>query len=75
VRKAAGLHPNTILEGWLYETTRLTTLSFLRGERRRHFREQEAYMQSILQESRRESSDERNKHILHTAHSSYNVRL
>jgi RNA polymerase sigma factor (sigma-70 family) len=50
-RKAAGLRPGTILEGWLHETTRLTALSFLRGERRRQFREQEAYMQSTLQES------------------------
>jgi RNA polymerase sigma factor (sigma-70 family) len=50
-RKAASLRPNTVLEGWLYETTRLTALSFLRGERRRQFREQEAYMQSTLQES------------------------
>jgi RNA polymerase sigma factor (sigma-70 family) len=50
-RKAAGLRADTILEGWLYETTRLTALSFLRGERRRQFREQEAYMQSTLQQS------------------------
>ena len=50
-RKAGSLRPNTILEGWLYETTRLTSLSFMRGERRRQFREQEAYMQSTLQES------------------------
>ena len=50
-RKAANLGPNTILEGWLHETTRLTALSFLRGERRRQFREQEAYMQCTLQES------------------------
>jgi RNA polymerase sigma factor (sigma-70 family) len=50
-RKAASLRENTILEGWLYETTRLTALSFLRGERRRQFREQEAYMQSNLQEN------------------------
>lgn len=49
-RKAGTLRPNTILEGWLYETTRLTALSFLRGERRRQFREQEAYMQSTLTE-------------------------
>jgi RNA polymerase sigma factor (sigma-70 family) len=48
-RKAASLRGDTILEGWLYETTRLTALSFLRGERRRQFREQEAYMQSTLQ--------------------------
>jgi RNA polymerase sigma factor (sigma-70 family) len=50
-RKAAGLRPDTIVAGWLCETTRLTALSFLRGERRRQRREQEAYMQSTLQES------------------------
>src|ERR1017187_2962032 len=50
-RKSARLRPDTILDAWLFETTRLTALSFLRGERRRQFREQEAYMQSILQES------------------------
>ena len=50
-RKAAGLRPDTVLEAWLYETTRLTALSFLRGERRRQFREQEAYMQSTQPES------------------------
>jgi RNA polymerase sigma factor (sigma-70 family) len=50
-RKAASLRTHTILEGWLYETTRLTALSFQRGERRRQFREQEAYMQSTLQET------------------------
>lgn len=48
-RKAAGLREGTVLEAWLYETTRLTCLSFLRGERRRQFREQEAYMQSTLE--------------------------
>jgi len=50
-RKAASLRPDTILESWLYETTRLTALSFRRGERRRQFREQEVYMRSTLQES------------------------
>jgi uncharacterized protein (TIGR03435 family) len=50
-RKAGSLRPDTVLEGWLYETTRLTALSFLRGERRRQFREQEAYMQSTLPDS------------------------
>ena len=35
-RKSASLRPDTILDAWLYETTRLTALSFLRGERRRH---------------------------------------
>jgi RNA polymerase sigma factor (sigma-70 family) len=47
-RKAAGLRADTRLEGWLHETARLTARSFLRGERRRQFREQEAYMQSTL---------------------------
>jgi RNA polymerase sigma factor (sigma-70 family) len=50
-RKAASLRPDTVLEGWLYETTRLTSLSFLRRERRRQLHEQEAYMQSTLRES------------------------
>ena len=50
-RKAAGLRPDTILDAWLYETTRLASLNFLRGERRRQLREQEAYMQSTIQES------------------------
>ena len=50
-RKAGGLRPGTVLEGWLFETTRLTALSFQRGERRRQFREQEAYMQSTQPES------------------------
>src|SRR5579859_6656520 len=47
-RKAASLREGIVLEAWLYETTRLTALAFLRGERRRQFREQEAYMQSTL---------------------------
>jgi len=49
--KAGQLRPDTILEGWLYETTRLTALSFRRGEWRRQTREQEAYMQSTLDDS------------------------
>src|ERR1041384_832608 len=47
-RKAAALRPGTILAGWLYQTARLTTANFLRAERRRVAREQEAYMQSQL---------------------------
>lgn len=45
-RKAAGLHPKTILTGWLYETTRFTAMNFLTNKNRRQAREQEAYMQS-----------------------------
>ena len=31
-RKATSLRPDTILDGWLYETTRLTSLSVMRSE-------------------------------------------
>ena len=50
-RKAARLRPDTILPGWLHETARFASASFLRGELRRQRREQEAYVQSKLQES------------------------
>jgi uncharacterized protein (TIGR03435 family) len=50
-RKAGQLRSDAVLESWLYETARLTSSSFLRGERRRQIREQEAYMQSTLNPS------------------------
>jgi uncharacterized protein (TIGR03435 family) len=50
-QKAHRLRRGVVLEGWLHETTRFTALTFLRAERRRQFREQEAYMQSTLPES------------------------
>ncbi len=40
----------TVLSGWLYQTARLTAANYLRGEIRRQNREQEAYMQAILNE-------------------------
>jgi RNA polymerase sigma factor (sigma-70 family) len=49
-RKAAGLRERTLLTGWLYETTRFTAARLLRTNARRHAREQEAYMQSTLNE-------------------------
>ncbi len=49
-KKAQGLSQRTVLSGWLYQTTRLTAANFLRGEIRRQRREQEAYMQSLLNE-------------------------
>ena len=49
-RKADGLSLKIILSGWLYQTTRLTAANFLRTEIRRQHREQEAYMQSLLNE-------------------------
>ena len=50
VGKAGKLPPNTVLSGWLYQTARLTAANFMKGEIRRHKREQEAYMQSTLNE-------------------------
>jgi uncharacterized protein (TIGR03435 family) len=50
-QKAVRLRQRTVLTGWLYETTRFTALRFLRTKNRRQFREQEAYMQSTLDES------------------------
>jgi uncharacterized protein (TIGR03435 family) len=50
-RKANTLSAKTVLSGWLYQTARLTAANFLRGEIRRQRREQETYMQSLLNES------------------------
>ena len=50
VKKARNLSNRTIFSGWLYQTTRLTAANFLRTEIRRQKREQEAYMQSLLNE-------------------------
>src|ERR1039457_3758420 len=47
-RKAKSLDDRTILSGWLYQTARMTAANYLRGEIRRQNREQEAYMQAIL---------------------------
>jgi len=47
-RKAASLGPKTILSAWLYRTTRYAAADALRARRRRQAREQEAHMQSIL---------------------------
>jgi len=54
-RKAKSLGAKIILSGWLYQTTRLTAANYLRGEIRRQQREQEAYMQSTLNESESEA--------------------
>src|SRR5207253_8356624 len=37
-----------VLSGWLYQTARLTAANFVKGKIRRQHREQEAYMQSTL---------------------------
>ena len=50
-RKANGLLRHTALSGWLYQAARLTAANFLRTEIRRARREQEAYMQSLSNET------------------------
>ena len=50
-RKSGSLGKRVILEGWLYQTARLTALAFIRSEMRRTRREQEAYMQTVLNEN------------------------
>jgi uncharacterized protein (TIGR03435 family) len=50
-RKADSLRRRAVLSGWLYQTTRLTAANYLRTEIRRQKREQEAYMQSHLNET------------------------
>jgi len=50
-RKAATLGPKTILAAWLYRTTRYAAADALKARRRRQSREQEAFMQSTLNES------------------------
>ena len=49
-RKAGSLSARVVLSGWLYQVARFTAANFLKGEYRRLRREQEAYMQSILNE-------------------------
>jgi RNA polymerase sigma factor (sigma-70 family) len=54
-QKAASLRQSTILTGWLYETTRFTAMKLLRTKARQQAREQEAYMQSTLNDSNTDS--------------------
>ncbi len=49
-RKARTLPRRIVLSGWLYHTARLTAANFQRAEWRRIRREQEAYMQSMLED-------------------------
>lgn len=53
-RKASHFGKSVVLEGWLHQTARLTALAFIRSEIRRARREQEAYMQPVLNENESE---------------------
>ena len=50
-RKSQHLGKRVILSGWLYQTARLTAVTFIRGGIRRARREQEACMQTALNEN------------------------
>ena len=54
-RKAESLGPKTILPGWLCRTARYASANALTIQRRRQRREQEAHMQSILNEPESET--------------------
>ncbi|HEY4952495.1 MAG TPA: sigma-70 family RNA polymerase sigma factor [Verrucomicrobiae bacterium] len=54
-RKAHSLGDRTILPGWLCRTARYASANALTVQRRRQHREQEAYMQSILNEPESEA--------------------
>jgi RNA polymerase sigma factor (sigma-70 family) len=49
-RKSRSLGNHVLLSGWLYQTARLAALTFIRGEIRRGRREEEAHMQTVLNE-------------------------
>ena len=53
-KKAAQLRHDKALSSWLFQTTRLTASNFVRSETRRHRRELEAHMQSVLNDPRDE---------------------
>ena len=50
-KKAGKLSSRVVLSGWLYQTARLTAANFVRGEIHRLQRQQEAYMQSTLNDN------------------------
>ena len=56
-RKAESLGPQTILPGWLCRTARYAGANALTIQRRRQHREQEAHMQSILNEAANEPAE------------------
>lgn len=53
-RKAAELGPSTIIPGWLYRTAGFVAADALKSRRRREHREQEAHMQSELNQTETE---------------------
>ncbi len=50
-KKSRHLGQGVVLSGWLYQTARLTAVTFIRSAIRRARREQEAHMQTVLNET------------------------
>jgi len=48
-RKAGSLSPKTVLSGWLYRAAQFAANDALKIQRRRQLREQEAFMEGVLQ--------------------------
>jgi len=53
-KKSRNLGRGVVLSGWLYQTARLTAMTFIRSEFRRARREQEAHMQTLSNENESE---------------------
>jgi len=66
-RRAGSLKPETILPGWLYRTACYTANSARNREYRRQQREQEAYMQSKLNEAQTDAAWEQMSPLLEEA--------
>ncbi len=54
-RKCRSLRKEVVLSGWLYETARLTSRTFIRSEIRRSHREKEAHLQTELNQNEPEA--------------------
>src|SRR5690349_6225732 len=50
-QKSRSFSKRVVLSGWLYQTARLTAVTFIRSEIRRARREQEAHMQNLPSEN------------------------
>jgi uncharacterized protein (TIGR03435 family) len=66
-KKAATLRMQTVLTGWIYETTRFVAMQWIRSRTRRQQHEQEAHMQSILEKANTGADWQQLEPLLETA--------